>query len=252
MTFVLEARGVRVERGKKAILRDVEVSAEPGEVVGVLGPSGAGKSTLFRALTGEVPPDAGTILLGGEDVTSWPLWRRARAGIGYIPQSASVFWELTVRANLETYRSVAGGDGGSDKRGAIEAAADRVGLSHRLDVRAGELSAGERRRLEFARAITRMPKVLICDEPFAGVDPNGAAQLGDLLMELATGGVTVLLADHHVAEALRVCTRALLLLDGSVAAAAEPHAFQEHPLVRGRYLGTWTRSVPPPPPSSTK
>ena len=127
MTFVLEARGVRVERGKKAILRDVEVSAEPGEVVGVLGPSGAGKSTLFRALTGEVPPDAGTILLGGEDVTSWPLWRRARAGIGYIPQSASVFWELTVRANLETYRSVAGGDGGSDKRGAIEAAADRVG-----------------------------------------------------------------------------------------------------------------------------
>ena len=252
MTFVLEARGVRVERGKKAILRDVEVSAEPGEVVGVLGPSGAGKSTLFRALTGEVPPDAGTILLGGEDVTTWPLWRRARAGIGYIPQSASVFWELTVRANLETYRSVAGGDGGREKRHSIEGAADRVGLSHRLDVRAGELSAGERRRLEFARAITRMPKVLICDEPFAGVDPNGAAQLGDLLMELATGGVTVLLADHHVAEALRVCTRALLLLDGSVAAAAEPHEFQEHPLVRGRYLGTWTRSVPPPPPSSTK
>jgi lipopolysaccharide export system ATP-binding protein len=262
---VLEARGVHVERGKKAILRDVEVSAEAGEVVGILGPSGAGKSTLFRALTGEAPPDAGTILLGGEDVTAWPLWRRARAGIGYIPQSASVFWELTVRANLKTYRSVAGVDGvdGSDdndgasagageRRDAIEAAADRVGLAHRLDVRAGELSAGERRRLEFARAITRMPKVLICDEPFAGVDPNGAAQLGDLLVELATRGVTVLLADHHVAEALRVCTRAILLLDGAVAAAAEPHAFQEHPLVRGRYLGTWTRSIPPPPPTSVR
>ena len=247
MTFVLEARGVRVERGKKAILRDVTLSAEAGEVIGVLGPSGAGKSTLFRALTGEVPPDSGTILLGGEDVTSWPLWRRARAGVGYIPQSASVFWELAVRANLATYRIIAGADATD---AAVDAAATRVGLAHRLDVRAGELSAGERRRLEFARAITRMPRVLVCDEPFAGVDPHGAAQLGDLLTELAVDGVTVLLADHHVAEALRVCTRALLLLDGSVAAAAAPHAFEEHPLVRGRYLGTWTRSIPPPPPST--
>ncbi len=241
--MLLEASGVRVERGKKAILRDVELSAAVGEVVGVLGPSGAGKTTLFRALTGEVPPDTGRIALDGVDVTRWPLWKRARAGIAYIPQSASVFWDLTVRANLETFHHVVFG---ARDPAAAAIAAERVGLAHRFDVRAGELSAGERRRLEFARAITRKPRVLICDEPFAGVDPAGAAQLGDLLAELGKSGVTVLLADHHVAEALRVCTRALLLLDGSVAAAAEPSAFEDHPLVRGRYLGTWRRSLPPP------
>ena len=246
MAMLLEASGVRVERGKKSILRDVELSAGIGEVIGILGPSGAGKTTLFRALTGEVPPDAGRIVLDGVDVTRWPLWKRARAGMGYIPQSASVFWDLTVRANLETFHHVVFGARGDDAAAIATAAAERVGLAHRLDVRAGELSAGERRRLEFARAITRKPRVLICDEPFAGVDPAGAAQLGDLLAELAKSDVTVLLADHHVAEALRVCTRAVLLLDGSVAAAAEPSAFEDHPLVRGRYLGTWTRSLPPP------
>jgi lipopolysaccharide export system ATP-binding protein len=241
--IVLEASGVRIERGNKAILRGVDLTAEQGEVLGVLGPSGAGKSTLFRALVGEVPPDSGTIRIEGEDITRWPLWRRARRGIGYIPQNASVFWELTVRANLATFRRVVGVEA-SDA--AVVAAAESIGLAHRLDVRAGELSAGERRRLEFGRATTRKPRVLICDEPFAGVDPAGAAQLGDSLAALARAGVTVLLADHHVAEALRVCTRAMLLLDGEVAASASPSEFREHPLVRGRYLGTFSRSIPPP------
>jgi lipopolysaccharide export system ATP-binding protein len=247
VSVLLEARGVRVERGKKAILRDVELTATAGEVVGVLGPSGAGKSTLFRALTGEAPPDSGTIVLDGVEVTQWPLWKRARLGIGYVPQSASVFFDLTVRANLDAFHRIV------HKKADPNAAttmAERVGLAHRLDVRAGELSAGERRRLELARAITRTPRVLICDEPFAGVDPQGAAQLADLLVELAKTDVTVLLADHHVAEALRVCTRAVLLLDGAVAAAAPPHEFEDHPLVRGRYLGTFTRSIPPPSSSS--
>jgi lipopolysaccharide export system ATP-binding protein len=240
--MLLTATGLRVERGGKAILRDVDLAAEEGEVVGVLGPSGAGKSTLFRALTGEIPPDGGRVVLAGKDVTLWPLWRRARAGIGYIPQSPSVLWDLTVRGNLASFQRVALG-----REEDVRGAAERVGLGERFDVRAGELSAGERRRLEFARAITRKPRVLICDEPFAGVDPAGAAHLGDLLRELAQAGVTVLLADHHVAEALRICTRALLLLDGTIAAAADPAEFQEHPLVRGRYLGSWTRSIPPPP-----
>jgi lipopolysaccharide export system ATP-binding protein len=241
--MLLEASGVRVERGKKAILRGVELTAEPGELVGILGPSGAGKSTLFRALTGEVPPDAGRIALDGVDITAWPLWKRARAGVGYVPQSASVFWDMSVRENLDAFHRIVHR---TDDAKAVSAAGERVGLAHRLDVPAGELSAGERRRLELARAITRTPRVLVCDEPFAGVDPAGATQLADLLVELAKTGVTVLLADHHVAEALRVCTRAVLLLDGAVAAAAPPAEFEEHPLVRGRYLGTWTRSLPPP------
>lgn len=244
----LLARGLRVVRGEKTVLRGVDVHAAAGEVLGVLGPSGAGKSTLFRAILGEIPTAAGRVTLGGEDVTRWPLWRRARAGIGYIPQGPSVLWELTVRANLAAfYRVVHGARAPED---AVRAAAAEVDLDTRLEVRAGELSAGERRRLEFARAITRTPRVLICDEPFAGVDPVGAARLGELLRDLATRGVAVVLADHHVAEALRICTRALLLLDGAVATEADPVRFQEDPLVVGRYLGTWTRSIAPPPPVS--
>ncbi|WP_394827585.1 ATP-binding cassette domain-containing protein [Pendulispora albinea] len=230
----LEAKGLRVLRGGKVILRDVDVTAHEGEVLGVLGPSGAGKSTLFRALVGERLPDAGTVRLGERDVTQWPLWKRAREGVGYIPQSPSVLWDLTVRENLVAFhRIVHGTDGKPEER------AEAVGLDQRLDVRAGELSGGERRRLEFARATTGDPRVLVCDEPFSGIDPVGAARLGELLRARAAHGTAVLLADHHVEEALSVCTRAILLLDGAVAVSAAPDAFKEHPLVRGRYLGTF-------------
>ncbi len=242
MTRRIEAKGIRVERSSKVLLRNVNVHADAGEVLGVLGPSGAGKSTLFRALVGELHAGAGTVTLDGEDVTRWPLWRRARKGVGYIPQTPSVLWDLTVRANLELFHRVTFGEDGD-----FAAAAVRVDLAKRLDVRAGELSAGERRRLEFARAITRTPRVLVCDEPFSGVDPAGSERLAELLKELALReNVAVLLADHHVAEALRVCTRAILLLDGAVAVMEEPGAFEAHPLVQGRYLGTWRRTMPPP------
>jgi lipopolysaccharide export system ATP-binding protein len=241
----LSARALRVVRSRKTILRDVDVHAHPGEVLGILGPSGAGKSTLFRAIAGELPVASGTVTLAGRDVSHAPLHIRARLGLGYIPQGPSVLWDLTVRQNLRTFARVVHGPGRASEAD-VEAAADRVGLVAQLDTRAGDLSAGERRRLEFARAITRRPHVLVCDEPFAGVDPVGAAHLGDLLLRLASSGVAVLLADHHVAEALRVCSRALLLLDGAVAVEAAPDAFAEHPLVQGRYLGNWSRSIPPP------
>lgn len=239
-TPILEGRALRVERGAKVLVRDVDVEAFRGEVLGVLGPSGAGKSTLFRALVGEQALESGTVLLEGQEISSWPLWRRARAGIGYVPQGPSVLFDLTVRENLLAFQKLALGDEHD-----AEAPAKRVELAKRLDVRAGELSAGERRRLEVARAITRTPLVLICDEPFAGVDPAGAAHLGNILRELADDGVAVILADHHVAEALRICDRAALLLDGAVALCKEPDEFVEHELVRGRYLGTWTPSVSP-------
>jgi lipopolysaccharide export system ATP-binding protein len=201
-------------------------------VLGVLGPSGAGKSTLFRVLVGEARPDGGTVSLDGADVTGWPLWRRARAGIGYVPQGPSVLWDLSVRGNLLAFRRIARMDP-TDPAGAAE----RVGLGHRMDVPAAELSAGERRRLEVARALTRSPKVLVCDEPFAGVDPVGAERVANLLRDLAEGGATVLVADHHVAEALRICSRAVLLLDGQVAAAAAAADFLALPDVQRSYLG---------------
>ena len=170
-------------------------------------------------------------MLQGRDVSSWPLWRRARAGVGYVPQGPSVLWDLTVAGNLDAYRMVAG-----LARGDILPAATRVGLENRLDVRAVHLSAGERRRLEVARALTRSPRLVLCDEPFAGVDPAGVRKVGDLLQSLAEGGAAVLLADHHVHEALRICSRALLLLDGAVAASALATEFSDLPLVRARYL----------------
>ncbi len=244
----LRIEDLRVVRGGKAIVRGVSLDAHAGEVLGLLGPSGAGKSTLFRAIAGELPCEGGHVHLGADDVTAWPLWRRARAGLGYVPQTPSVLWDLTVRGNLDAFHRIVLERAPTANE--IDLAADRVNLTSRLDVNAGELSAGERRRLELARAITRQPKVLVCDEPFAGVDPQGAAHLGELLRELAkTGDVAVILADHHVAEALHICTRATLLLDGQIAASDEPEAFRDHPLVRGRYLGSWQRSLPPPAPS---
>ena len=254
----IECHRIRVARGEKMILRGVSMRAVPGEVVGVLGPSGAGKSTLFRALVGEIAVEDGQVLLFDKDVSREALWERARAGVGYVPQTPSVLWDLSVRDNLRVYhRIVHGGawplrwlrrrEHGAEET-ALESLAERVALADRMDVRAGELSGGERRRLELARALTRPPRVLVCDEPFAGVDPQQASKLGDMLRGLATDeGVAVLLSDHHVAEALRVCTRAVLLLDGEVAMEGNPEEFQEHPLVVGRYLGNWGRSIPPPP-----
>lgn len=238
---------IRVERGEKTVLRGINLAAKRGDVLGILGPSGAGKSTLFRALVGEIEVTSGRVELLAEDVTRLPLWARARRGLSYVPQTPSVLWDLSVRDNLASYhRVVHGRVADAVEEAFIAQLSRRVALEDRLEVRAGELSGGERRRLELARALTRPPKVLICDEPFAGVDPQQASRLGDMLKALAhDDGVCVMLADHHVEEALRVCTRAILLLDGDVAAEADPEAFREHPLVVGRYLGNWARSLPP-------
>jgi lipopolysaccharide export system ATP-binding protein len=233
---LLRAEGVTVVKSGRVIVRDVSVTVPAGEVLGVLGPSGAGKSTFFGALAGEEAMASGKVEMGGEDVSTLPLWKRSRKGLGYIPQSPSVLWELSVEENLTTFFQVV--RRAKPPRADVEEMASRVDLAGKLGVNAGALSGGERRRLELARALTAKPRVLLCDEPFAGVDPKGAAHLGELLAEQAKGGVAVLLADHHVDEALRVCTKAMLLLDGSVAVVAEPAAFREDPLVVGRYLGT--------------
>jgi lipopolysaccharide export system ATP-binding protein len=200
---------------------------------------------------GESPVESGTITLLGHDVTKAPLWARARLGLSYVPQTPSVLWDLSVAENLAVYHRIV--HGRPDEAAELELA-QRVSLETRRDVRASELSGGERRRLELARALVRSPKVLVCDEPFSGVDPAQASRLGDMLRALAVEqGVAVLLADHHVEEALRVCTRAVLLLDGEIAIDSDdPASFRDHPLVVGRYLGTWQRSLPPPSPRAPR
>lgn len=213
------------------MLRAVSLEVRPGEVLGVFGPSGAGKSTLFRALAGEERPAAGSVVLLGEDVTKKPLFSRARRGLGYLPQTPSVLWDLTVRDNLRVYLSLASRAAPLDP----QALAAELGLGARLDVLASALSGGERRRLELARALAGSPRVLLCDEPFAALDPHGARRVGEHLAALGRRGGAVLIADHHVSEALDLCHRAALLVEGEIALVTDPASFRGDPLVRRHY-----------------
>jgi len=228
----LRAENLSVRLGKQQILGDVSLDVAEGEVLGVLGPSGAGKSTLFRLLVGELSPEHGRVFIGDRDVTREPLWRRARAGLGYVPQTASVLLDLTVARNIRSFEQVVG----VGRRDAAERARE-VGLEERLEVRARDLSGGERRRLELLRALIAEPSVLVCDEPLAGVDPALAARIGEVLRRQAERGAAVIVADHRVHEVIEFCDRALLLLDGRVEVICDPGEFLEHPAVRRRYLG---------------
>ncbi|MCC6668233.1 MAG: ATP-binding cassette domain-containing protein [Polyangiaceae bacterium] len=227
----LAADDLTVTLGGAEILRGVSLAVEAGQVLGVLGPSGAGKSTLFRALSGELRPGRGSVRLGGEDVTGLPLWKRAQRGLGYVPQTPSVLFDLDVDANLKAFGRIARTAKPVGQRAA------EVELEGRLAIRARDLSGGERRRLELARALTTEPRVLLCDEPLAGVDPTGAQRIGRILRTRAEAGMAVLVADHRVSEALSFCDRVVLLLDGRVEVTCGPAEFLEHPAVRRRYLG---------------
>jgi lipopolysaccharide export system ATP-binding protein len=228
----LSAERVSVRLGGAVVLREVSLEVAPGEVLGVFGPSGAGKSTLFRALAGEERLEGGRVLLDGGDVTRLPLWQRARRGLGYLPQTPSVLLDLTVLQNLATFRRLAPRGGRSP---APRELAAELGLSARLDVCAAALSGGERRRLELARALSASPRVLLCDEPFAAIDPQGTARAGARLRKLADQGTAVVIADHHVVEALGICDRAALLLDGQIAVVGTPDEFCRDDLVKRHY-----------------
>ena len=216
--------------GGRRILDDVSFELGLGESVAVLGPSGAGKSTLFQVLAGELKPAGGEVRLLGRVVTTQPLWRRAQAGLGYVPQTPSVLLDLTVGANLRTFATLTG------SRLSAAAAAQRVGLQHRLAVRARDLSGGERRRLELLRALMGRPRVLLCDEPLSGIDPGSAQRVGELLGELVSQGTSLLLADHRLSEALTLVKRAMLLVDGRIELTAPSTGFLDRPEVRDRLL----------------
>ncbi len=228
----LVAEGLRVRLGGAVVLRGVDLSVARGEILAVFGPSGAGKSTLFRALAGEEPLEGGRVLLDGADVTVMPLWQRARRGLGYVPQTPSVLLDLTVEENFAAYRRLAPPRPGAPAIGEL---VEALGLGARARVKAGALSGGERRRLELGRALSAAPSVLLCDEPFAAVDPHGAEAALALLKKAAEAGAAVVVADHHVAIALGLCHRAALLLEGEVAVVAEPRTFAASPVVQQHY-----------------
>ena len=240
---ILRAEKIETRRLGAPILRAVDLEVQTSSVVAILGPSGAGKTSLFRVLVGEEPAHRGRVLLDGRDISREPLWRRARRGLGYLPQGPSVLFDLTVRENLQTFASIVG-----RPRADVFALGTRMELDAHLGVLAGDLSGGERRRLELARALSARPRVLICDEPFSGVDPAGAERIAMLLRQLADDeGLAVVLADHHVVESLAIADQALLLLDGVIETKGTAEEFGKHPLVQGRYLGHWRtgESVPP-------
>lgn len=229
---MLRAEGLRAVLGGNEVLRGVDLEVPAGKVVGVLGPSGAGKTTLFRVIAGELAPTAGAVSVSKRNVTRLPLWARARAGLGYVPQTPSVLFELSVEENIRSFERAAG-----VARVPAAERAKEIDLDSRLAVRAADLSGGERRRLEILRALIAGPRVLILDEPLTGVDPAAATRLVRLIRSRAEQGMAIVLADHRIGEALRMCDEALLIVDGRIELCAAPAEFSSHPAVLRRYLG---------------
>lgn len=233
---LLVADALRRRFRSREVVHDLSLRVEPGRVVGLLGPNGAGKTTTFRMLAGLLRPHGGRVRLGDRDISGWPLWRRARAGLGYLPQGATVFRRLTARQNVEVGLRRRG-LGRAERRRHADALLERFELTALADQRGDALSGGERRRVEIARALAAEPKVLLVDEPFAGLDPRGTADLARHLRGLAASGVGVLVTDHDVRQTLVACDTAYILDRGSLLRAGEPGRIIEDPEVQRRYLG---------------
>jgi lipopolysaccharide export system ATP-binding protein len=231
---VLEATGLRKRFGRRDVLRGIDLTVRPGEVTGLLGPNGAGKTTTFRILAGFLPPDGGDVRFDGRSLAGLPVHRRARLGIGYLPQGGSLLGGLTVAQNVQL---VIEESGRSDAEARAREVVERAGLGELADARAETLSGGERRRLEIARILAVSPRTVLLDEPFTGVDPLGAEGLRARIRDLAREGVGVLITDHNVPETLGVCDRVALLVDGRVACRGTPAALRADPEARRLYLG---------------
>jgi lipopolysaccharide export system ATP-binding protein len=233
---LLRAEGlVKSYRGRR-VVDGVAFHVSPGEVVGLLGPNGAGKTTSFNMTVGLVVPEAGRVLLGDHDLTRLPMHRRARLGLGYLPQEASIFRKLTVRQNFTGVLEALGVG-----RRARNARADALIAEYRLEKVAGslgdQLSGGERRRAEVARSLLSDPKFILFDEPFAGVDPIAVGELQRLIGGLRDRGIGVLITDHNVREALGICSRAYILAAGTILESGTPAEIAASARARAVYLG---------------
>ena len=233
----LRAEGIAKSYRSRQVVRDLSLSISSGEVVGLLGPNGAGKTTAFYMIVGLVPCDSGRILLDDKDLTALPMHRRARLGVGYLPQEASVFRGLSVEANilavLETRKEL----DATGRRQLLEELLEELNISHIRDSKGLSLSGGERRRVEIARALAAEPAFILLDEPFAGVDPISVLDIQRIIGHLRDRGIGVLITDHNVRETLGICGRAFILNAGEVIASGTADEILANRQVREVYLG---------------
>jgi len=232
----LVARNLGKRFKKRPVLRDVSISVSRGEAVGLLGPNGAGKTTCFYIITGLISADYGTIALDGHDITDLPMYRRARLGIGYLPQEPSIFRGLSVEANIRAVLEVAEKD--PDTREAVlDDLLAEFSITHLRRTPSLALSGGERRRVEIARALAARPNFVLLDEPLAGIDPIAVNDIRELVSHLKDRGIGVLITDHNVRETLEIVDRAYILHDGLVLMEGPPAEIVAHEGVRRVYLG---------------
>jgi len=235
---ILRAESLGKEYRKRRVVSDLSLEVRSGEVVGLLGPNGAGKTTAFYMIVGLVPCDEGRIWLDDREVTGLPMYRRARLGLGYLPQEASVFRKLSVEDNIRAILEVREDlDDGVEREAALESLLEELHIGHIRSSIGMSLSGGERRRVEIARALAAEPRFILLDEPFAGVDPISVDDIQRIIRHLSSRDIGVLITDHNVRETLGICSRAYIVSSGSVIASGSAEEILANPEVREVYLG---------------
>ncbi len=233
----LKANGLSKRYRARQVVKDISLSVSSGEVVGLLGPNGAGKTTAFYMIVGLVTCDSGRIMLDEKDLTRQPMHRRARQGVGYLPQEASVFRRLTVEQNIMAVLETRSKLTNLARKQALEDLLEELHIGHVRTSLGLSLSGGERRRVEIARALAAAPRFMLLDEPFAGVDPISVLDIQRIISQLTERNIGVLITDHNVRETLGICGRAYILNDGEVIAAGSPQQILSDQKVREVYLG---------------
>lgn len=232
----LVAQNIAKSFGKRQVVRDVSLSLQRGEVVGLLGPNGAGKTTCFYMIMGLIGVDSGTISIDGEDVTRLPMYQRARLGVGYLPQEASIFRGMTVEENVLAVAELVEKDRAA-RMAQVDSLLSELHVEHLRHQAATSLSGGERRRVEIARALASRPSFMLLDEPFTGIDPLAISDISDLVRYLKQRGLGVLITDHQVRETLQIVDRAYVMYDGEVLFDGPPDSVLKNEEVRRVYLG---------------
>jgi len=226
---------VKIYNGKR-VVSDVNMEIKNGHVVGLLGPNGAGKTTTFYMTVGMIKPDQGHVFLDDEDITNFPMYLRARKGVGYLPQETSVFKKLTVKQNILAILEMVS-TSKSIKEKQVEMLLDELGIKHLKNQKANQLSGGERRRLEITRALATNPSFILLDEPFAGIDPLAVIDIKNIIVHLKNRGIGILISDHNVRETLEVCAKAYILNDGKIIESGKPEKIVNSETARRIYLG---------------